>query len=193
MDNVGTRNLTAVYIDGQYKVAQYGRWDGYPEGQGITCLRFCKTLRDKNAKEVFKEKVRCARWITDEEIELINKKIETKEITNWKRIYPQLSRDICSKILYLIMEKEKGIVLANNIDFAANSVFCEWAWVIDLDNNTFEAYCGFNEENLTEKDRFYFLHDKSKDIYPIRLVAKWSLNKLPSEKRFLDTFINVNI
>ena len=25
---MGTRNLTAVYLDGQYKVAQYGQW-GY--------------------------------------------------------------------------------------------------------------------------------------------------------------------
>ena len=41
---MGTRNLTAVYLDGQYKVAQYGQWDGYPEGQGITALTF---LRDK--------------------------------------------------------------------------------------------------------------------------------------------------
>lgn len=41
---MGTRNLTAVYLDGQYKVAQYGQWDGYPEGQGITVLTF---LRDK--------------------------------------------------------------------------------------------------------------------------------------------------
>lgn len=31
---MGTRNLTAVYIDGEYKVAQYGQWDGYPEGPG---------------------------------------------------------------------------------------------------------------------------------------------------------------
>lgn len=23
---MGTRNLTAVYLDGQYKVAQYGQW-----------------------------------------------------------------------------------------------------------------------------------------------------------------------
>jgi len=28
---MGTRNLTCVMKDGQYKVAQYGQWDGYPE------------------------------------------------------------------------------------------------------------------------------------------------------------------
>ena len=39
---MGTRNLTAVYLDGQYKVAQYGQWDGYPEGQGIaSAQRLC--------------------------------------------------------------------------------------------------------------------------------------------------------
>lgn len=41
---MGTRNLTAVYLDGQYKVAQYGQWDGYPEGQGITVLTFLLSL-----------------------------------------------------------------------------------------------------------------------------------------------------
>ena len=27
---MGTRNLTCVFKDGEYKVAQYGQWDGYP-------------------------------------------------------------------------------------------------------------------------------------------------------------------
>ena len=36
---MGTRNLTKV-IDknGVIKVAQYGQWDGYPAGQGVTAL-----------------------------------------------------------------------------------------------------------------------------------------------------------
>ena len=35
---MGTRNLTIVYYDGDYRVAQYGQWDGYPEGAGIEVL-----------------------------------------------------------------------------------------------------------------------------------------------------------
>lgn len=31
---MGTRNLTCVVLDGEFKVAQYGQWDGYPEGSG---------------------------------------------------------------------------------------------------------------------------------------------------------------
>ena len=47
-------------MDGQYKVAQYGQWDGYPEGQGITALTF---LRDKMDLELFKEALRNLSYI----------------------------------------------------------------------------------------------------------------------------------
>ena len=57
---MGTRNLTAVYIDGEYKVAQYGQWDGYPEGQGLTALHF---LRDEMDAEKFKTAVRNSSYI----------------------------------------------------------------------------------------------------------------------------------
>ena len=39
---MGTRNLTCVIKDGKYRVAQYGQWDGYPEGQGMNILNFLK-------------------------------------------------------------------------------------------------------------------------------------------------------
>ena len=31
---VGTRHITAVVSEGQFVVAQYGQWDGYPTGAG---------------------------------------------------------------------------------------------------------------------------------------------------------------
>ncbi len=52
---MGTRNLTCVYLDGKCKVAQYGQWDGYPEGQGVTCLNF---LRDEMVEPKFREELR---------------------------------------------------------------------------------------------------------------------------------------
>ena len=35
---MGTRHLVAVIHKDEYKVAQYGQWDGYPSGQGDTVL-----------------------------------------------------------------------------------------------------------------------------------------------------------
>ena len=188
---MGTRNLTAVYVGGEYKIAQYGQWDGYPEGQGKTCLEFAKKfLSNKNDREAFADKVRACSYITQEEVERRNAMIQSGQVKNWTKVWPELSRDTCADILEMVARSDNGLVLYNNIEFAADSLFCEWGWVIDLDAGTFEGYRGFNQtQKLTTEDRFYFLVDKQKGNYEaIRLAAKWSLDELPEEDAFLDAF-----
>lgn len=188
---MGTRNLTAVYVDGEYKIAQYGQWDGYPGGQGKTCLNFAKkVLTNKIGREAFAERVRACSWITKEEIASINDQIRRDMIKDWKKVWPELSRDTCADILELVAESEKGLKLKNDIVFAADSLFCEWAWVIDLDAGTFEGFKGFNDSHgLTQDDRFYFLNNKAEGSYhPVKLAAKWSLDELPEEEDFLAAF-----
>lgn len=188
---MGTRHLTAVYVDGEYKVAQYGQWDGYPEGQGLTCLKFAwSVLANKADRAAFAEKVRACSWITKDEQEKRNDLIKSGEVKNWSKVWPELSRDTGAEILAMIASSESGLVLANNIDFAADSLFCEWAWVIDLDAGTLEGFRGFNQAlQLTEEDRFYFLLDKAEHGYlPVKLAAKWSLDELPGKDAFLAAF-----
>lgn len=195
---MGTRNLTAVFIDGEYKVAQYGQWDGYPDGQGAVAYRFAKQLVNDNFKDVFRDKVRAARFISADEFdERYSKQLVTDKEFYLK--YPEFTRDTGSSILNVVFEKPEGISLVNEIDFAADSLFCEWAWVIDLDANTFEAFKGFNREPLTSEDRFYFLKDKedTSDDYSdekgsyhgVKLVKKWDLDRLPETvQEFIDSF-----
>lgn len=179
---MGTRNLTAVMLDGEYKVAQYGQWDGYPSGQGATVLLFCRELL-KNNRALFEEKLRAARWIDDEEV------VELGE--RWKMRFPHLSRDICAKILNTVLTEPNGIVLQNNIAFAGESLFCEFAYVIDLDKNTLEVFTGFNKSPLSEGDRFYeipvssdVMHDGTTKYYQVRLAESYSLDHLPDQEQF---------
>ena len=44
---MGTRNLVCVVKGGEYKVAQYGQWDGYPTGQGETIVEFLLQRMDR--------------------------------------------------------------------------------------------------------------------------------------------------
>jgi len=44
---MGTRHLVAVFKDGHYHVAQYGQWDGYPEGCGLMILRLLHRLQEE--------------------------------------------------------------------------------------------------------------------------------------------------
>lgn len=182
---MGTRNLTVVKLDGEYKIAQYGQWDGYPEGQGIKCLNFFRNLySDKRFREEFEQKLRLCRFASDEELE---RDFYTKK--NWWNIYPELTRDVGADVLNIVSNCENGLVLYNSIDFAADSLFCEYAWVIDLDENKFEGYTGFNEKPLSEDDRFYFLHEKEERGYHgVKLCAKWDIESLPSDIQFYEAF-----
>lgn len=37
---MGTRSLVVVKMDGAYRVAQYGQWDGGADGVGLAVLNF---------------------------------------------------------------------------------------------------------------------------------------------------------
>lgn len=187
---MGTRNLTIVQKNGEYKVAQYGQWDGMPNGNGLKVLGFARNLSNLPFRNEFDEKVAAASYFTKNEIEDVYQKIREGTILDIENEYPQLCRNMGAGVLEFVCTSSLGVKLGNDINFAADSLFCEWAWVIDLDNNTFEGYKGFNDSNpLTPDDRFYFLRDKEKDGYhAIRLIAKWELNNLPSNNDFLATF-----
>lgn len=178
---MGTRHLTAVIYKNEVKVAQYGQWDGYPEGQGQNVLKFTK----EEDLEKFKEQLEKISFFTKEEIEELNKKSDPFEGREY------LSRNTGSDILY---EIQKGNVdkLVNSINFAADSLFCEWAYVIDLDNNFLEVYKGFNKSELDESERFYYLSEKSEDGYqPVKLNVKFDISKLPDDKQFIDLIYDI--
>lgn len=183
---MGTRHLVAVKLDGEYKVAQYGQWDGYPSGQGATVLKFLKTWD----RPTFEGKLRAARFLTEEEVDEINKTIKEKHLQEtWPNRWPELSRDTGAVILSLVSNAEPGLKLRNSIDFAADSLFCEWAYVLDLDANTLEVFEGFNHQPLAQDERFFGATCKDPDeqkrreadgYYPVRRVACYSLDALPT-------------
>lgn len=174
---MGTRNLTAVMVDGEYKIAQYGQWDGYPSGQGVTVLDFLKNTD----LDLFKEACRGTRFLTDAEL----KEIDEKHGRDWINHYPQLSRDNGAKILHLVYG---GVTeLKNSISFAGDSLFCEYAYVIDFGLGVFEVYEGFNKKPIS-KGRFVSGDsslETNNEYHPVILIKTWRLDNLPSEEEFL--------
>lgn len=177
------------------KIAQYGQWDGYPEGQGVTILTFLRskarvkkltdklkdvrfaTAEDEKKVQEFMNKIGCPNgWMTSEKATLYHKK------------YPYASRDIGGEILEMVANsKDKEIVLNDSTSFAGDSLFCEWAYVIDLDKRKLEVYTGFNTQPLAEDERFANIA-KSKDsseYSPIRCIHKFDLDALPTKAKFL--------
>jgi hypothetical protein len=204
---MGTRNLTMVVSNNQTKVAQYGQWDGYPEGQGRTALEILTNILKEGKLPEFKEKVDKLTWLTKEQGEDLEKD------KNLDLKHPYLSRDwgaqILEAVIYGTLTKEPGFMqsqklvyafdilgLVDSSSFAKDSLFCEWGYVIDLDKMTFEVYEGFNKSPLAESERFYPMqvtmietanaNNKEVDYYPIRHIKTYDLNALPTLKQFLE-------
>lgn len=190
---MGTRNLIAVVQDGKYKVAQYAQWDGYPSGQGITALDFlsnpesvtklrdnlarCRFMEPEGADKEFYKAYREAApvWSSDPDN-------RTDAMKHWFNNY--ITRDLGALILSSIAESgDAEIILLDNIEFAADSG-CEWAYVVDLDKNTFEVYGGYHSDPITPEDRFHFLAEGGERT-PVKLIKSYSLGALPAADQFI--------
>lgn len=194
---MGTRNLTAVRFENNWRVAQYCQWDGYPSGQGVSILSFVSSTMNIKALKEQLSKVRFLEHegVDKEFIESYNKNSpewsndpdnRTDEQKHWWETY--MHRNIGSGILATIVESnDEEMILDNRISFAGGSLFCEWAYVINLDDNTLEVYEGFNKEKI---ESGWFSGDEFKDdeseYEPVKLVKTYSLDNLPDS----DTFVS---
>lgn len=189
---MGTRHLICAISDDEYRIAQYGQWEGYPEGQGAAILEF---LKSPMVEQLRKNLERCS-WITNDEycklweefgVDTTQLYVDCDMYEKFYEIYPQLSRDTGAKILEIVAGATDEIKLQNSLDFSQDSLFCEWAYVIDFDKNTFEVYQGFIETPFDASERFYTAgQEDDNGLYPFRLIKTFDLSALPSEEEFLE-------
>lgn len=219
---MGTRGLTCVFENGKYRVAQYGQWDHYPSGQGAIILSFLRgePARDKLSypsneptygttgivydEETFLKGLQKCRVVTPEEAQAMwdEAGAEGKEwvgmdvCQKMQKMYPTMERCLGALILpYIQKQEEEGeesIPVQINLNFAGNSLFCEWAYVIDYDTRMFEVYegcvkSGPAEGRFAEYDYQPEHRDEEDRYYPVRLAASWSLDDLPTLDEFIRT------
>lgn len=186
---MGTRHLIAVHLDGKYPVAQYGQWDGYPSGQGLVVLGFLRTMiREQfvaglqKAFEPTEEQIK--QWWLDvgHDIEKSDGYVSCDIADKFGLLHPSLSRDTGAKVLPLIQNALDPVPVRKALDFAGDSLFCEWAYVIDLDKNTLEVYEGFNKTPVPAGERFADLPTEG-EYYPVKTYA---LDELPNDEDFVN-------
>jgi hypothetical protein len=127
---MGTRNLTRVIDEkGVTKVAQYGQWDGYPSGQGVTALNHLR-----NSIGEIHTGLRRVRWITNEELAqtLSDANPETVDF-----IYPNLVRHTGADILGVVAFSIGEVALEDFRDFEDDTLFCEGIYTVNFQENTF--------------------------------------------------------
>ncbi len=169
---MGTRHLVMVASGGQMKVAQYGQFDGYPSAAGAEILDFIK-----GADLVkFKEMVDKLEFYAEEEVDGILSGGEACLLT-----HPWLDRENSRAVLTFVYE---GLTnkLYNSEDFARDGLFCEWGYLLDLDNNILEVYKGFSKNPVPDNERFAKYNESGMKYYPIKLIKTYDFENLPSSK-----------
>lgn len=211
---MGTRHLICVVLDGDFRVAQYGQWDGQPHGAGAEVVRFLRRVD----LETFKARVRACRLVTRNELASCGEmrdafRTQIGHMTNvcsaifeagdidFAREYrvrsylrpgsmTHLSRDCGAQILYAILMRDDpgGLPLIDERGFAGDSRMCEWAYVIDLDGGVLEIYEGRNTEPTPPDSRFPsgadWLEGRHDRFHPVRLVRTYDLSALPVDFDF---------
>jgi hypothetical protein len=202
---MGTRSLICVYYKGRFVIAQYSQWDGYPEGQGKTILQFLQVWANI---ERLKNGLQYIAVLEDDEVESIYNAVAKAQRNNSGhdsnckcgkphghpgQLPPSLSRDTGAKILELIAQAtaDSYVPVYLNLDFVNDSLFCEWAYVVDLDNDVFEVFASSVSKASALNDRFANVGDKDERVP--ELIQAFPFTQLPTDTSDMINQLNVII
>jgi hypothetical protein len=194
---MSTRGAIGFVANGKWYVT-YNHSDSYPSELGMNVLEFCKSVTDWNG---LKERVTHI-TLVDENSPVppdLLEKYSCYGVTHFCGVsvnggreddWYNLLRDLRhGRILYEIYVGNVEHMLDNHM-FLAESLFCEWAYIIDLDEMVLHVYKGLNEVCQKEtplppdidptKNGFdRWGKQEGDEFYPVKLLYDYSLTKLP--------------
>ena len=168
---MSTRGAYGYRADREDKVT-YNHCDSYPAALGAKIFEYvAKTDLDS---------MRNVAW----HIKLVNRNSipSTELIARYKKYADIAVSDRSYKDWYCLLRKTQGSLYAHHQDlehmidsreFLYDSLFCEWAYIIDLDTQNLEIYRGFNRSSRAE-GRYAPRHvPDCRGYYGVRLVAEF--------------------
>ena len=179
---MGTRGAFGVIIGEQEKIG-YNQFDSYPEGRGIEQLQWVRQIvftKDYSFPGDFSKFKTLA-----EECEVVDDstkptKREKEALRGWTDLNVSeqstddwycLTRDTHGSIENML---RCGFIYDNR-DFPLDSLFCEWAYIVDFDQEVFEVYQGF-QKKLPKKGRWAGRPTKEEDAESYKLHLEWCKN-----------------
>lgn len=165
---MGTRGITKVIDkDNVLKVAQYGQWDHYPEGQGVTILNIL--TKDRYAVEELEQALDKCYFVSDEQREVIYADYNTRypdstHLKKFSAMLPSFSRDTCGEILNVVRWSAGPVPLTDESEFEFDDLFCEGVYEVNYNTNKFVSKFG-------------------------GVVVEFELDKLPTPEDYLQGFI----
>ena len=175
---MGTRGTFGFRIDGEDKLT-YNHFDSYPNGLGNDVVEFVRNVKDWNK---VREQVRTLRDITDtkptpEDIKacasVTDLSVSEQNTDDWYCLLQGTQGDP-QKILDISMYQK-------NNEFITDSLFCEYGYIVNLDDMTLEFYKGFQKKK--HKKGRYSKHKPEKghesNYYACALAGSFPIDDIP--------------
>jgi hypothetical protein len=172
---MGTRGAWGFVLAGSEKI-MYNHYDSYPRGLGQTVLDW---LREQITDEIaLRERVEKLTVVPDRE----PTPAEQRRFAKYSDSMVSTGRD-----WYALLRHTQGNMDAtleaglfeDGSKFPLDSLFCEWAYIIDLDMRQFEVYEGFRTEPTTDGRWKGQREAGNREYHAIQLVASYSFDELP--------------
>jgi len=171
---MSTRGILGFRKDGKDRTT-YNHGDSYPDYLGNKVVEFVKNNSIENLNKIFDRII-----LVDEYKKPTKKQIE--ECKGWCDLDVSTRK---ASDWYCLLRKSQGNLDAYNrglrymIDyqsFIKSSLFCEYGYIINLDENVLEFWVGFQEK--PQKGNRYGQEDNN-GYYPCKLALTFPLNKIP--------------
>lgn len=179
---MGTRGAFGFLIDGQTK-ATYNHADSYPDGLGQDVVDYIEQMIRGLPEDpvTLLAKVRALQPVPDR----APTPDEIKRLAPWTNLGVGGQSTSDWYCLLRDAQGDAGAMLETGFyndgeAFLADSLFCEWAYIINFDKEVFEVYRGFQEVKH-DKGRYADMETGGEKYFPVALVASFPLTAIPED------------
>lgn len=172
---MGTRGLVGIVVD-KKKKTMYNHFDSYPDCLGNAVVKFVKTVSDESGWKTFKQaskKLKMVKKATPKLIEKYKEFCNTDVSTNSNTDLYCLFRNLQGAPFLEHIYNGTLEHYINDSGFLKDSLFCEYAYLINLDTMKLDCYEGY--QKATGK----FNKDGSQKYKMCKKVASYSLKNVP--------------
>ena len=184
-----TNGASGFKIDNEYKVT-YNHYDSNPDGLGEDVVNFVKeVIKTRGGLNKLKRNV--------SKLKLVRSGVPASK-TNQKKYKRYANMDVSTRKItewYVLLRNAQGIdgirdiyngkldIMINSLSFLRDSDFCEYAYIINLDENRLEFYEGGSKtpqlNSPLKLPQCPHPRKTSGDWYPVRFKGSCPLNRIP--------------
>lgn len=180
---MGTRGLYGFRKNGCDK-AVYHHYDSYPEGLGKEFVDFIKVIGVNRLNDFFEkiEEIDIKKPPTAQQIQYAKQNgwytdsVSERSEKDWYCLLHGL-QNLCN--WEKSIESDTPIMIENDIDFITDSLFCEYAYILNFDTNELEFYEGFQNSH-DPHSRYTGYHDGYCECRLVLTIPTEELLKTPS-------------